>query len=89
MNFCPGCGKRIKAKFCADCLPVEKLDAKEIVVRICSVCKKYFSKNKWKYAKSEGEAVVNVATECIKNAKDFKIVLPKDFKVNEGAKNKN
>lgn len=47
--FCPSCGKKSNG-FCDDCKPIEEIKAKEINIKICSLCGKYFKNNKWLFS---------------------------------------
>jgi NMD protein affecting ribosome stability and mRNA decay len=47
MRFCPKCGKRTKTGFCKDCKPVQQIMSKDIILKVCSSCKKIFIAGKW------------------------------------------
>ena len=83
MEFCPGCGKKSKT-ICKDCRSVKEIKTKDIHVKLCADCKKYFLKNKWHSYKKIDDAIIRIAKESIKE-KTSKIKPElKDVKINPG-----
>ncbi len=79
MGFCPGCGKKLHEgqRYCKDCRPSKDIKVKDINVKICTDCGKYFYKNKWKKATIR-EAVKEIARKNIKTKVDrINPLLPK------------
>lgn len=66
MSFCPVCGKKSDG-FCKECKPSDDLESKEILIRICTNCGKFFKNNKWHSYKFE-EGLIKVAKDKIKNS---------------------
>ena len=84
MEFCPGCGKKSKT-ICNDCKPISKLKIKEISVKICSDCKKYFYKNKWTPFNKLDQAIKIIVKDSIKQKGKFDITpFIKEIKLNPG-----
>jgi NMD protein affecting ribosome stability and mRNA decay len=65
MEFCPGCGKKSKT-ICKDCRPQKEIHVKDIVIKICADCKKYFYHNKWKSYKDLEDVVKKITRESVK-----------------------
>ncbi|MEM2131117.1 MAG: NMD3-related protein [Candidatus Woesearchaeota archaeon] len=63
--FCPVCGKKSNG-FCENCKPIEELKAKDILIKICSNCGKFFKNNKWNSYNFE-EGIINIAKDKIKD----------------------
>ncbi|MBN2422416.1 hypothetical protein JXB41_04250 [Candidatus Woesearchaeota archaeon] len=81
MKFCPSCGKSIKkGTFCKECEPLPEIKVKEIKLRLCSGCSRYFHKNKWNRFNKIEHVIEKVAREqLIKQLEEFqvKVKLPK------------
>ncbi len=84
MGFCPNCGKKTERGFCDDCRPAVELKIKDINVRLCAVCGKYFYKNKWVAGKTE-DAILRIAKDAVKDNAKIIIDLP-ELKKNPGIK---
>ncbi|MEM4397412.1 MAG: NMD3-related protein [Candidatus Woesearchaeota archaeon] len=65
MSFCPVCGKKSNG-FCEECKPIEDIKAKEIIIKICANCGKFFKNNKW-ISLEINEAIVKIAKDKIKD----------------------
>ncbi|AJF61755.1 TPA: hypothetical protein HA239_01605 [Candidatus Woesearchaeota archaeon] len=65
MEFCPGCGKKSKG-ICRDCRPQKEIKVRDINIKFCSSCKKYFHRNKWTEYTDIEEVVKKIASENIK-----------------------
>ncbi len=86
MSFCPNCGKMTKKGFCDECMPTTELKIKNINVKVCVSCKKFFHKNKWNLSKDITESVIKVARDNIKEkVTQIRPVFPK-FKMGPGIK---
>ena len=87
MKFCPVCGKKgIEGDFCSSCQPLpDDIKFKDIHVKVCASCSKYFLSNNWKPAHDLDEAIIRVARKRIKTNKDI-IIVPEipDVKHNPG-----
>jgi nonsense-mediated mRNA decay protein 3 len=66
MAFCPNCGKTTEKGFCDDCRPPADLKIKDIYVKICSACGKYFYRNRWVAGRNE-DAITRIAKEAVKD----------------------
>lgn len=90
MNFCPGCGKELRRneKFCLDCRPKQELKVRDIVIKICSSCNKYFHKNKWTKYKNLEKVIIRITRDNTKE--DNLYIKPKlpEFRVKPGLKKK-
>ncbi|MEK6917141.1 MAG: NMD3-related protein [Nanoarchaeota archaeon] len=76
MEFCPGCGKKSKG-ICKDCRPHEEIKVKDINIKFCSVCKKYFYKNRWTTYNDVEAVVKKIAADSIKAEKfTLKLIMP-------------
>ena len=82
MRFCPRCGKKgIKGDFCSRChaeILSSVLEFREIKIRICPLCRKYFHRNRWVRFDDLNVVVRKVAKDNIKkNIKaSIKPILP-------------
>lgn len=86
MEFCPGCGKK-STGICNDCKPNREIRAKDILIKICSTCKKVFSNNKWTATNNIKKSMIKIAKLAIKETDDYSIkLLLNDFKTNPGIK---
>ena len=84
MEFCPGCGKKSKS-VCKDCRPKKEIKAKDIHIKLCCTCDKYFFNNKWVDYNDLNLVIKKVAKESIKESDKFSVkpMLP-EFKINPG-----
>jgi NMD protein affecting ribosome stability and mRNA decay len=84
MEFCPGCGKKSKS-ICKDCKPEREIKTKDINLKLCCFCDKYFFNNKWVAYNDLNLVIKKVATESVKESEKFSVKpnLP-EFKINPG-----
>ncbi len=52
MEFCPGCGKKSNG-ICKDCRPRKEISVKDITIKTCSMCQRFFYKGIWNNGKLE------------------------------------
>ncbi len=65
MEFCPGCGKKSKT-ICKDCRPQKEIHVKDIMIKICADCKKYFYHNKWKKYNDLNTVIKKITKDSVK-----------------------
>lgn len=65
MEFCPGCGKKSNS-VCKDCRPQKEIEVKEIIIKVCVDCNKYFYKNKWKKYKELNDVIIKITNDSVK-----------------------
>ena len=75
-RFCPKCGEKIEKNddFCEKCRAKNtktenliKFKKKDITVRICEECSRFFLKNKWKPFKNKKEAYIETVKQHLKD----------------------
>ncbi|MCX8147024.1 MAG: NMD3-related protein [Candidatus Woesearchaeota archaeon] len=78
MRFCPRCGKKdIRGDFCSRCYaemmgPITEF--KEIVIKVCPLCSKYFFRNKWVRFDSIAVVIRKITKESIKRKINVEII---------------
>jgi len=65
MSFCPNCGRKSKG-LCAECKPKNTLLVKDINIKLCTACKKYFHKNTWKNYNDIRKIIIKLVKENTK-----------------------
>ena len=83
MEFCPGCGKKSNT-ICKDCRPQKEIHVKDISIKICADCKKYFYHNKWKKYKDIDSVIKKVAKESVKEKLTKVTPLMKNIPIKPG-----
>lgn len=75
MEFCPGCGKK-STGICRDCRPAKELKVKDMTIRVCFICNRYFYRSIWNNGKLE-PGVKKIITSSIKEkVDDIRFTLP-------------
>ncbi len=83
MEFCPGCGKKSKG-ICRDCRPKKQIKVKDILIKICSGCKKYFYKNTWHNYRDLDAVIKKITKDSVKEKVDSAIPLDYELKRKPG-----
>jgi NMD protein affecting ribosome stability and mRNA decay len=85
MAFCPGCGISTEKGFCDKCRPRSELRIRDIDIKVCASCRKFFHRNKWMASGSIEEAVSKVVKDFVKDKYDVKPILP-DYSIGPGSR---
>ena len=81
MRFCPKCGKNIESgTFCSDCSPKKEINIKDISIKICTSCNKYFDKSSWTMYNNIETPIKSIVKSMIKKQTknpELKILIEK------------
>lgn len=83
MEFCPGCGKKSKG-ICKECRPQKEIEVKDIIIKVCVECQKYFHKNKWHKYKDLNDVVEIITKDSVKEKIDKIIPLLDNMPIKPG-----
>ena len=83
MEFCPGCGKKSKS-ICKDCKPQKEINAKDIYIKLCVECSKYFYKNKWHKYTELSTVIKKITKESVNEKIDSINPILNDLPVKPG-----